>query len=54
MLDLITMQFRRTENDFTLKLTPVSIANESMQNVVACIDPNDVDEETRASPGERW
>ena len=51
VLDLITMQFRRAENDFTLKLTPVSIANESVQDVVACIDPN---EEARASPGERW
>ena len=36
----ITMQYRRTENDFTLRLTPVSIADsESMYDVVAFVDP---------------
>ena len=37
------MQYRRTENDFTLRLTPVSIADsESMYDVVAFVDPADI------------
>ena len=51
--DLITMQYRRTENDFTLRLTPVSIADsESMYDVVLFVDPDDIDEEARATAGD--
>ena len=51
--NLITMQYRRTENDFTLRLTPVSIADsESMYDVVAFVDPADTDEEARATAGD--
>ena len=50
----IAMQFGGTEDDFTLKLTPVSIADsKSMYDVVAFIDPDTTDEEARASTGER-
>ena len=52
--DLITMQYRRTENDFTLRLTPVSIADsESMYDVVAFVDPADIVEEARATAGDK-
>jgi hypothetical protein len=48
----IAMQFGGTEDDFTLKLTPVSIADsKSMYDVVAFIDPDTTDEEARASTG---
>ena len=51
--NLITMQYSRTENDFTLRLTPVSIADsESMYDVVAFVDPADIDEEARATAGD--
>ena len=51
--NLITMQYRRTENDFTLRLTPVSIADsETMYDVVAFVDPADIDEEARATAGD--
>ena len=51
--NLITLQYRRTENDFTLRLTPVSIADsESMYDVVAFVYPNDIEEETRATAGD--
>ena len=52
--DLITMQYYwRTENNFTLRLTPVSIADsESMYDVVAFVDPADIDEEARATLGD--
>ena len=51
--NLIMMQYRRTENDFTLRLTPVSIADsESMYDVVAFVDPADIDEEARATAGD--
>ena len=51
--NLITMQYRRTENDFTLRLTPVSIADsESMYDVVPFVDPADIDEEVRATAGD--
>ena len=51
--DLITMQYRRTENDFALRLTPVSIADsQSMYDVVAFVNPADIDEEARATAGD--
>ena len=51
--NLITMQYRRTENDFTLRLTPVSIADsESMYDVVAFVYPADFDEQARATAGD--
>ena len=50
---LITMKFRRTEYDFILRLTPVSIADsESIYDVAAFVDPKTVNEEARATPGE--
>ena len=53
--NLITMQYRRTENCFTLRLTPVSIADsESMYDVVAFVDPADINEEARATAGDRF
>ena len=52
MANLITMEFRRTENDFTLRLTPVSIADsESLYDIVPFVDPNHIDEDSRAMPG---
>ena len=51
--NLITMQYRRTENDFTLRLTPVSIADsESMYDVVVFVYSADIDEEARATAGD--
>ena len=51
--NVITMQYRRTENDFTLRLTPVSIADsESMYDVMPFVDPADIDEEARATAGD--
>ena len=51
--NLITVQYRRTENDFTLRLTPVSITDsELMYDVVAFVDPTDIDEEARATAGD--
>ena len=47
------MQYRRTESDFTLRLTPVSIADsESMYDVVAFVDPADIGEAARATAGD--
>ena len=49
--NLITMQYRRTENDFTLRLTPVSIADsESMYDVGDFVP--EIDEEARATAGD--
>ena len=46
------MQFMRTENDFTLRLTPVSVGDsESLFDVASFIDPNDIDEVSRATTG---
>ena len=51
--NLIVMQYRRTENDFTLRLTPVSIADsESMYDVMTFVYPADIDEEARATAGD--
>ena len=51
--NLITMRYRRTENDFTLRLTPVSMSDsESMYDVAAFVDPHDSDEEARATAGD--
>ena len=51
--DLITMHCRRTESDFTLRLTPVSIADsESMYDVVVFVDPADIGEAARATAGD--
>ena len=51
--NVITMQYRRTESDFTLRLTPVSIADsESMYDVVVFVDPADIGEAARATAGD--
>ena len=51
--NLITMQYRRTENDFTLRLTPVSIGDsESMYNVTEFVDPTVIEEGARATAGD--
>ena len=49
----ISMQYRRTENEFSLTLTPLSIADSVAQfDLESFVDSNDIDEEERASPGE--